>query len=71
MDIEDLITEHTGSAAANTSGLSPGVIEAVNRIDRNADVSFFDRNTQYHSKTSTDTGLGQILSPSGTDAPWI
>jgi hypothetical protein len=41
MDVEDLITEHTVSGAVNTSNLSPGVMEAVNRSDRNADVSFF------------------------------
>lgn len=46
MDTEDLVTKHTGSVAANTSNLSPGVTEAVNRSDHNADVSFFDRNTR-------------------------
>jgi hypothetical protein len=68
MDIENLTTEHTGSTAANTSGLSPGIIDAVNRSDRNADVSLLDRNTQYDSRTSTDTGPGQILSPGCDDA---
>jgi hypothetical protein len=58
MDIEDLITECNGPTAANTSDLSPGVVEAVERSDRDADVSHLGRNVQHHNGDSTYTPSG-------------